>query len=236
MSKVGDKIKAENGSWTFSGDVSQTFDEHVSKSVPFYKDGHDLVVKLSDFFLNDDSICYELGASTGQLTKSLAIRNANKQTRFIAVDLVPEMVEKAKENCKGHSNIECVVDDIIEMDLEPSDMIICYYTIQFIKPKLRQLLFDKIYQSLNWGGALILFEKIRGSDARFQDIFTAIYTDYKIDQGYNADQIISKTRSLKGVLEPFSTQGNIDLMKRAGFVDIETIMKYVCFEGYLAIK
>jgi tRNA (cmo5U34)-methyltransferase len=38
------------------------------------------------------------------------------------------------------------------------------------------------------------------------------------------------------VLEPFSTQGNLDMLKRAGFVDVMTIMKYVCFEGFLAIK
>ena len=37
-------------------------------------------------------------------------------------------------------------------------------------------------------------------------------------------------------VEPFSTQGNLDLMSRAGFVDINTILKYICFEGWLAIK
>ncbi|MEK7298654.1 MAG: methyltransferase, partial [Candidatus Margulisiibacteriota bacterium] len=41
---------------------------------------------------------------------------------------------------------------------------------------------------------------------------------------------------LKGVLEPFSTQGNLDLLKRAGFVDVTSVMKYICFEGFLAIK
>ena len=67
-------------------------------------------------------------------------------------------------------------------------------------------------------------------------MMTALYTDYKIDQGYNAEEIVSKTRSLKGVLEPFSTAGNLDLFKRAGFVDVMSIFKYVCFEGFLAIK
>ena len=65
---------------------------------------------------------------------------------------------------------------------------------------------------------------------------TTIYTDYKLDQGYSPEEIVGKSRSLKGVLEPFSTQGNIDMMKRAGFVDIMTVMKYVTFEGFLAIK
>jgi tRNA (cmo5U34)-methyltransferase len=82
----------------------------------------------------------------------------------------------------------------------------------------------------------LLFEKVRGADARFQDIMTQLYNDYKIDAGYTAENIISKARSLKGVLEPFSTQGNIDLLRRANFVDICTVQKYVCFEGFLAIK
>ncbi len=126
--------------------------------------------------------------------------------------------------------------NVLDIEFQKADLIVAYYTVQFIKPKNRQLLFDRIYQSLNWGGAFLLFEKVRSSDARFQDMMTTIYTDYKIDQGYSSDEIVGKTRSLKGVLEPFSTQGNRDLLTRAGFVDILTVMKYVSFEGFLAIK
>ena len=82
----------------------------------------------------------------------------------------------------------------------------------------------------------MLFEKVRAPDARFQVMMTGLYTDFKLDNGYTSEQIVAKTRSLKGVLEPFSTQGNMDLMKRAGFEDITSVMKYVCFEGTLAIK
>jgi tRNA (cmo5U34)-methyltransferase len=122
------------------------------------------------------------------------------------------------------------------MPMEPADMIVCYYTVQFVRPSVRQTLVDKLYNTLNWGGALLLFEKVRGSDARFQDILTTLYNDYKLRIGYSAEEIVSKTRSLKGVLEPFSKQGNIDMLERAGFVDIETVQKYLCFEGFLAIK
>src|SRR3546814_18381109 len=90
---------------------------------------------------------------------------------------------------------------------------------------MRQQLIDKIYQTLQWGGAFLLFEKVRGPDARFQDILTTLYNDHKLKQGYTPDEIVSKARSLKGVLEPFSTQGNLDLLKRAGFADVTTVMK-----------
>ena len=105
-----------------------------------------------------------------------------------------------------------------------------------MRPSERQRLFDKIYNSLKWGGALLFFEKVRSCDARFQDIMTNMYTEYKLNNGYTPDEIMGKTKSLKGILEPFSTQGNLELLKRAGFVDFMTVMKYVCFEGFLAIK
>ena len=81
-----------------------------------------------------------------------------------------------------------------------------------------------------------MFEKVRANDARFQDMISQIYMDYKIKQGFNEKEIIQKSQSLKGVMEPFSTKGNYDLLKRAGFKDIITVFKYLCFEGILAIK
>ena len=89
---------------------------------------------------------------------------------------------------------------------------------------------------MNWGGALLMFEKVRAPDARFQDYSVQIYNEYKLKSGYDEANIINKSRSLKRVLEPFSSEANYELMKRAGFKDIMTIQKYVCFEGFLAIK
>jgi tRNA (cmo5U34)-methyltransferase len=62
------------------------------------------------------------------------------------------------------------------------------------------------------------------------------YIDFKIDAGFDSNEIINKSRSLKGVLEPFSSKGNTDMLKRAGFQDVLTVFKYGCFEGILAIK
>jgi tRNA (cmo5U34)-methyltransferase len=120
--------------------------------------------------------------------------------------------------------------------LEPADMIVACYTMQYVRPRWRQEIFDRVYRALNWGGAFVLFEKVRAPDARFQDIAAGLYNDYKLSRGYSGDEIVAKSRSLKGVLEPFSTAGNLGLLERAGFVDVMTLMKFVCFEGFLAIK
>jgi tRNA (cmo5U34)-methyltransferase len=239
MGRVGDGLKAENANWTFGGAVAQNFDAHVSKSVPLYADGHKLICALSDFFVKPDSVVYEIGCSTGTLTLELAQHNRAKSgARFVGIDVESEMVAVAnqKGTTAGLSATSFVTDDALLYDFEPADMIVCYYTVQFIRPSKRQELIDKLYKSLRWGGALCLFEKVRGPDARFQDIVTAMYHDWKLDQGYDPVELVSKARSLKGVLEPFSTQGNVDMLRRAGFQDIMTVMKYICFEGFVAIK
>ena len=235
-STVGDGIAAGNASWTFSNDVARTFSTHVSKSVPLYNEGHDLICALSDFFVQDTSVCYELGASTGVLSGKLARRHAATKARFIGIESVPEMIAQARRECGGLTNLEFVQDDINLYPYESCDLVVSFCTIQFVPPYLRQKLFDRLYQSLNWGGAMLIYEKVRGPDARFQDYMTAVYTDLKLERGYTPDEIVAKARSLKRVQEPFSTQGYLDLFKRAGFTDVMTFIKWACFEGFFAIK
>jgi len=237
LESVGEDIVAKEASWSFGGKTPKNFNDHVKRSVPFYDIGHDLICKLSDFFLKNDSVCYDLGSSTGMLLRKLIQKHKHRsKAKWIGIDIEPDMVEEARKDFGPKDNVEFVAGDIYAQDYEISDLIISYYTMQFVPPQVRQETFNKIYNSLNWGGAFILFEKVRAPDARFQDMMQALYTDYKLDQGYKPAEIVAKTKSLKGVLEPFSTQGNLDLLKRAGFVDIVTVFKYVCFEGFLAIK
>ena len=63
-----------------------------------------------------------------------------------------------------------------------------------------------------------------------------IYKEWKLFNGFTDKEINAKTKSLKGVLDPFSTKGNNEMLKRAGFSDISSIAKFICFEVFLAIK
>ena len=232
---AGDNIKVENSSWTFSGKVAQNFDKHISKSVPYYHWSHQLGLNISDFFLKNNSNVYDLGCSTGSFLEMIAKRHSKKKINFHGIDEVKEMINWAKNKNKN-KNIKFLNKNIINYKLKKSEFITSFYTIQFIPPAKRQAIFNKIFNSLNWGGGFLFFEKVRAPDARFQDIMSLIYNDYKLDQGYNAKEIIEKSRSLKGVMEPFSSKANFEMLKRAGFKDSMSVFKFVCFEGFLAIK
>lgn len=236
ISHMGDGLTNAGEKWSFTGDVTKSFDSHVKKSVPLYDEGHKLVTDLSDFYIHDGSIAYEIGCSTGELTRKIYEKNKLKKHKIIGIDNQQDMIDMAMTKCAGVNSIELHCDDILSFDYEKSDFIVSYYTIQFIHPKFRQQLFDKIYGSLEWGGALLLFEKVRASDARFQDLMTQCYFDFKLQNGYSHEEILGKSISLRGVLEPFSTEANYDFLQRSGFKDCITVMKYLSFEGILAIK
>jgi tRNA (cmo5U34)-methyltransferase len=236
--KVGNKIKAENASWTFDKNVPKTFSKHIKNSIPFYDDGHEICLQLSDFFLKEKSNCYDLGCSTGTLLNKLSNRN-DKKINFFGIDSIQKMIVQAKKENKIKKNtnkLSYINGDFLKIKFKKSDLITSYYTMQFVNPKFRQEILNKIFKALNWGGAFIMFEKIRASDARFQDIFSITYNDFKLKNNFSPEEIIYKTKSLKGIMEPFSDYGNLSLIKRAGFKDVIPVFQWLCFKGYLCIK
>lgn len=230
------KVMAKRCNWSFD-EVAEQFEEHIEQSVPNYRAGHELICRFSDFFLRDDSRVYEIGSSTGTLARQFLEWNMQRpDLYYTGLEISPKMVDFAKSKGVGDKRMNLLCEDITTFELEPCSLVIGYYTFQFIHPAYRQAVFNKIYEALEWGGALLVFEKVRGPDARFQDYMNQIYSDLKQEAGFSEEEIINKAQSLKGVLEPFSSAGNLGLMQRAGFRDIMSIYKWVCFEGWLAIK
>ena len=126
--------KEHNG--VFGNGVAQHFDEHVRQSISLYDEGHDLVCHLSDFFIRDHSLCYELGSATGNLIGKLYKRHkSKKEVRFIGIEETPEMNQVAQSK---FPELEFITSSMEEARLEPSDLIISYYFLQFILPDKRR--------------------------------------------------------------------------------------------------
>ena len=66
-----------------------------------------------------------------------------------------------------------------------------------------------------------MIEKVRSYDARTQDQMTNIYEEFKLSNGFGVDEISNKKNSLKGVLEPFSSNANLAMLKE---LDLKTFL------------
>lgn len=235
--EAGDGLVMEDGSWTFGGGVADVFDQHIVKSVPLYEAGQQLCEDLSTFFLRNDSVCYDLGTSTGALLNRVLNANSTKTAiRYYGIDNQVSMIRKCQERLPAADQVEFVCDDILTHDFKPADVFFSYYTVQFLRPDRRVELIRKVFNALCDGGAFIIFEKVRACDSRLQEISTQVYFDYKRRVGYTDSEILSKARSLKSVLIPFTSDENFNMFRVAGFKSSSLIFKYNCFEGYLCIK
>ncbi len=232
--EVDDGIDSANAAWAFDM-VPERFESHIRRSVPYYDDGQSLVARLSDFFLPEGALAYDVGSTTGSLARQILERHPDKRFSIVGIDRVPGMVEYAASRVRD-PRASFICADALQFDYDRSHLFLLYYTLQFIHPSVRADLLRKIYEKLHWGGGLLLFEKVRAPDARFQDYLSQVYLDFKLENRFTPAQVIAKQRSLKGNLEPFSENGNLTLLAEAGFSDIVTVFKWVCFQGWLAIK
>jgi tRNA (cmo5U34)-methyltransferase len=235
--QVDDLITSIPGEWKFDEQVSQHFDTHVRKSVPLYKEVQKAVIEMSEWFVRDSSIVYDLGSSTGETISLLLQKHARKRNvRLIGVEESLPMIEIARKKCDS----ECVqflqqnIEDINEF--ASVDLVLSLYTLQFLPLWKRKKVVHRIYNGLVEGGAFILVEKVRAENSLFEDIWNDLYWDFKQENGLNEQQVIKKSQSLRGVLIPLSLTENLKLLSDAGFQCADTFIKWHNFAGVIAVK
>jgi tRNA (cmo5U34)-methyltransferase len=234
---VDDSISAVPGAWRFDAEVSSAFDAHVRKSVPFYEELQRMVVELSDYFVRDQSVIYDLGSSTGATMDLLASRHAAKENaQFIGIDLSEAMVQAARTRVK-RPNVHFMHKNVTQVEFAPpANFIISLYTLQFLTLAERRQLLTRINAGIVEGGALLLAEKTRAENSFFEDLWLELHWDFKRRQGLTPEQILEKANALRGVLNPLSTEENIDLLYQTGFSRVEIFFKWYNWTGFLALK
>jgi tRNA (cmo5U34)-methyltransferase len=233
---IGDDIQLPSRRWSFGRGTAAHFDQHVAKSVPGYHDGHALVEELSDFFVADGGRIIEVGCSTGALISRLAHRHEAMNAEFLGVDVVDDMVEVARDRCSDQGNVHIEIVDARRVDYTDACLVVLYYTLQFIPLWQRGALLERIRREMRLGGGLVLFEKTRLPNGMLQDMCNQVYDTYKLARGFTAEEVLGKTRSLRGVLEPSTSAENMALLRRAGFSEPHVLYRQLAFEGILAVK
>ena len=226
MPKVDDAINAENGSWSFAANDPLILSNHMRKSIPDYDQGHSLILEISEFFVKQESIIYDIGCSNGELTHQLAKKYQGKKVQIIGVDCEKNFIKAAKGHSQTNRNLTFETENAIDYKYKTCDLVILYYTLQFIQIDKRENLLLSLYKSLKKGGGLLLFEKTRQDNPRANDILNQLYTDFKLNNGYTGNEIVAKARSLKGVLEPFLQSKILNFLNKRDFITPQSSIKH----------
>lgn len=236
MSK-GRELMLQNKVWQFNHEVAPHFDEHVRQSVPGYQRIQESVVSLTDFFCVDGSTVLDLGCATGETLHLMNQRLKDKEISLIGVDESHEMIQQAMRKTLGNPEYTFLCMRLEDYKFPKSTSVVTsILTMQFVNKHYRKLLLNKVYESLEEGGAFIFVEKSHAGTAQMQEMFTQLYHDFKEEQGLEAEAIRLKDKSLRGVMKPNTFVENEEMLRRTGFKEVELFFKDLHFAGWIAVK
>jgi len=235
---MNDKVftKAIKKQFEFDEEVAAVFDDMLLRSVPFYSESQ----KITEFFalkqLQEGGLMYDLGCSTATLLLNIR-RKLNSEARLIGLDNSEAMLEQARKKCEAYgADVEINYADILEYEYEEADVFVSNYTLQFIRPLVREELVKKIASSLQKGGLFIFSEKVISHHPKLNKELIECYYDFKKEQGYSQYEIVQKREALENVLVPYSEEENIKMAKSCGFSHCEIVFRWANFATFIAIK
>ena len=235
---MNDKVFAKpiKKQFEFDEEVAAVFDDMLARSVPFYEESQ----KITEFFvhknLKDGGVVYDLGCSTASLLINIS-RKLKVDATLVGLDNSEAMLSRARKKCEAFgADVELKNADILTYDYKKANIFISNYTLQFIRPLVREELIQKIANSLEDDGVFIFSEKVISHHSKLNKDLIECYYDFKKTQGYSEYEIMQKREALENVLVPYSEEENIKMALKAGFNHCEVVFRWANFATFIALK
>lgn len=227
----------------FDEKVANVFADMIARSVPGYGALNALMPAIADRFIHSGTNCYDLGCSLGEAALLLAEHTQHTDIQVIAVDNSPAMIDRLRQRLADREATVPVIPpvtplcrDVMDVDIDNASLVVLNFTLQFIAQAQRDHLIAKIRSGLNYGGVLLLSEKVAHGDAEEDTFMQALYETYKRKNDYSDLEISQKREALERVLIKDTHEQHIDRLQKAGFEKIFILAKHLNFVSYVAIK
>ena len=220
--------------FSFDEKISKDFENHIKNSIPGYEEVLKMCVDFSEWFIRGNSNVYDLGSSKGTLLKMLQERYKNRErVSYKGIETQKGMY------CSNYEadNIFFENKDITTIEhFDNASIIYSLFTIQFLPEDKRFNLLEVIYNSLPEGGLFLMAEKFNSKNSRISEIKKSLLLESKLKNGFTAEEILEKDRSLRGVMNLNSLDKSFDNFSKLGFSEYETIYLNNNFALYACIK
>lgn len=226
--------------FVFDDKVASVFDDMVSRSVPLYAETRSTALGLARHFVQPGTNVYDIGCSTATLLLSFAERFDDSTVKMVGIDNARPMLDQAQTKIDSLGLSERIglklasAED--EMGMENASVVFMAYTLQFVRPLMREVVLKQIYDALNPKGCFILLEKVLGNDSLFNRLYIDLYYAYKSKVGYSDEEIRNKREALENVLIPYRIDENMELLRRTGFSSSDIFFKWYNWTGIVAVK
>ncbi len=227
------------GDFTFDERVAEVFPDMIQRSVPGYSNIISGIGMLAERFVEQNTNAYDLGCSLGAATLSMRRHIKQKDCNIIAVDNSSAMVERCKLHINAYRSatpVEVIEADIRDIDIHNASMVVLNFTLQFLAPKDRYTLLEKIYAGLRPGGILVVSEKFVFEDTISNELLIDLHHNFKRANGYSELEISQKRSAIENVMRPDSKQAHKKRFTDIGFRSFDVWFQCFNFGSMYAIK
>ncbi len=229
----------DDGPFEFSASVARVFPDMLRRSIPGYGASIRAIKSLARRHVQADSRCYDLGCSLGAAT--LAIRHGIASTgcEIVAVDNAPAMVTRCREilaEDDGAVPVELVCGDARDIEIVNASMVVMNYTLQFLAPRDRQRMINRIAEGMRSDGVFVLSEKVIHDDPAVEAALVELHHDFKRRHAYSELEISRKRAALENVLIPDSVATHEKRLQDAGFRHVGVWLRHFNFVSLIAIR
>lgn len=217
-------------------DHAAGFDDHIGKSIWGLAELRRYIVNVSPRFIGSRSNVYDIGCSTGTHLRSVYdnFDGRRSEVSFQGFDIVPGFEEHwRKLEAPG---LSYGVSDARHLTYQRASLVMSMFTLQFLPSADKMPLLRRVYDGVLDGGCLLIAEKVLAETGRMQDALAFPYYDFKQANGFTADEILDKERSLRGQMTLWTKPEAEGKLREAGFADVQTIWEHFPFVCWIALK
>lgn len=183
--------------WTFKSDeIASNFDQHVREQLPWYDLATRAVVTISRHYIHENAEVYDLGASTGNISRALAEVIRDRHARLTAIEVSEEMSKKYV----GPGSI--VTADITKFEPKKFDLAVAFLVFMFVQPDKLEVTLQTWVEAIKRGGALIIVERFLPPAGYLSIVNSRLTLTEKLNAGVEPLEIIEKELSLAGAQRP----------------------------------
>lgn len=234
----------ETPRWEFDEGVTRVFEDMLDRSIPQYRVMRDLVTALGSRALSGGEAKHrgagqailDVGCSRGDAVAPFVARFPD--LHVVGIEVAKPMLDAARARFAGNPRIS-IMDWDLRNGLPPYrlfDVALSILTLMFVPMERRLAVIEGIANGLAPGGPLIIVEKILGGSARIDAALVERYYAMKAANGYSQEEIERKRMALEGVLVPMPARWNEEMLRLAGFTEIDCFWRWCNFAGWIAYK
>lgn len=225
-----------SGAWEFDDKVTACFDDMLQRSIPQYEVMRQACVEIARPHMVEDFSVLDLGCSRGQALARM-MKEYGDAYGYRGIEVSAPMREAARVELARFGEFDLLDHDLREPFLfEFTCVALSVLTLQFTPIEHRQRIVRDVYLSLVDGGAFIVVEKVLGNSAEIDQNMVDRYYAYKQANGYSWDEIQRKRLSLEGRLVPVTARWNEELLRGAGFGQVDCFWRWMNFAAWIAVK